>query len=115
VGARARQSQDRCGVSERAMGATVTATEEDEGEWGQPRPGLPFYRGGPLDLSIAVPSTVQNTATALSREIREKIKAEFLPMGCSYDLNLSLGHQLKRQHQDVLMANHFASPHISLI
>jgi hypothetical protein len=32
-----------------------------------------------------------------------------------YDLNLSLGRQPKRQHLVFLMANHFASPHVTLI
>jgi hypothetical protein len=34
----------------------------------------------------------------LSLKFREKIKAEFSPTGYSYDLNLCLGPQLKRQH-----------------
>jgi hypothetical protein len=33
--------------------------------------------GGPPNLSVAVPSTVQNASTTLPREVREKIKADF--------------------------------------
>jgi hypothetical protein len=47
---------------------------------------------------------------ALSREVREKIKVDFSLTGYSYDLNLSLGRQPKRQHQVVQMANNFSSP-----
>jgi hypothetical protein len=55
-----------------------------------PASGRPIYRGPP-NLSIAVPSTVQCASTALSREVREKIKAEFSLTDYNYDLNLSLG------------------------
>jgi hypothetical protein len=41
-----------------------------------PASGRPIYRGGPPNLSVAVPSTVQYASTALSREVREKIKAD---------------------------------------
>jgi hypothetical protein len=51
--------------------------EEDEGEWGQPRPGSSYLLGGPPNLSVVVPSTVQCASTALSLEVREKIKADF--------------------------------------
>jgi hypothetical protein len=57
-----------------------------------PASGLLIYRGGPPNLSVAVPSTVQCASTALSREVREKIKADFSLTGYNYDLNLSLGH-----------------------
>jgi hypothetical protein len=35
-----RRARERKQVT--AMGATTTATEEDEGEWGQPHPGLSY-------------------------------------------------------------------------
>jgi hypothetical protein len=75
---------------QRATGATATARKKTKGNGVNPAPGRPIYRG-PLNLFVAVPSTVQNASTALSREISEKIKAEFSPTGYSYDLNLSLG------------------------
>jgi hypothetical protein len=59
------------------MGAKATATEEDEGEWGSTPPRVSLFIGGPPNLSVAAPSTVQCASTALSREIREKIKEEF--------------------------------------
>jgi hypothetical protein len=59
---------------------------------GSTPPRATLFIGGPLNLSVEVPSTVQNASTALSREVREKIKAEFSPIGYNYDLNLSLGH-----------------------
>jgi hypothetical protein len=89
----------------------VTARKKMKGNGVNPAPGRPIYRG-PLNLSVAVPSTTQNAPTALSREIREKIKAEFSPTDYNYDLNLSLGRKPKRQYQVVLMENHFCKlPH----
>jgi hypothetical protein len=50
-----------------------------------------LFIGGPLNLSVPVPSTVQSASMALSQEICEKIEAEFSPTDYSYGLNLSLG------------------------
>jgi hypothetical protein len=36
-----------------------------------------LFIGGPLNLSAAIPSTVQYNSMALSREDREKIRADF--------------------------------------
>jgi hypothetical protein len=35
-----------------------------------------LFIGGPPNLSVAVSATVQHAATALFREVREKIKAD---------------------------------------
>jgi hypothetical protein len=40
-------------------------------------PRVSLFIGGPPNLSVAAPSTVQNASKALSREVLEKIKAEF--------------------------------------
>jgi hypothetical protein len=40
--------------------------------------GVNPFIGCPLNLSVAVPSTVQNASMALSRELRVKIQADFL-------------------------------------
>jgi hypothetical protein len=44
---------------------------------GSTPPRAILFIGGPPNLSIVVPSTVQCASIALSREVREKIKAEF--------------------------------------
>jgi hypothetical protein len=36
-----------------------------------------LFIGGPPNLPVAVPSAVQHAPTALFREVREKIKADF--------------------------------------
>jgi hypothetical protein len=92
---------DSDGGRRRGMGSTL--------------PRAVLFIGGPPNLSIAVPSTVQCASTALSREVCEKIKADFSLTGYIYDLNLSLARSPKRQHQVVLMATCFASPRITLI
>jgi hypothetical protein len=50
-----------------------------------PTSGRPIYRGGPLNLSVVVPS-IQFASTAISREVREKIKADFSLTDYSCDL-----------------------------
>jgi hypothetical protein len=95
---------------EKAMEVEATATGGRRRGMGSTPPRAVLFIGGPTDLSIAVPSTVQHASTALSREVREKIKADFSLTGYSYDLNLSLGRQPKRQHQVILMAKHFCKP-----
>jgi hypothetical protein len=54
-----------------------------------------IYRGGAPNLPVAVPSAAQHASTTLFREVREKIKEHFSLTNYSYDLNLSLGRQLK--------------------
>jgi DNA-binding LacI/PurR family transcriptional regulator len=58
---------------------------------GSTPPRAVLFIASPLNLSVAVYSTVQNASMTLSRETHEKIKAEFLPTGYSYDLNLCFG------------------------
>jgi hypothetical protein len=43
---------------------------------GSTLPRVSIFIGGPLNLSVAGPSTVQNASMALSREVHEKIKGE---------------------------------------
>jgi hypothetical protein len=56
-----------------------------------------LYIGRSTDLLVAVPSAVQYASTALSREVREKIKANFPLTDHSYDLTLSLGRRLNKK------------------
>jgi hypothetical protein len=71
------------------VGATVTGGRRRG--MGSTPPQAVLFIGGPPNLFVAVPSTVQCASRALSRELREKIKADFSLTGYSYDLNLSLG------------------------
>jgi hypothetical protein len=58
-----------------------------------PAPGLPIYREGPPNLSVASPSTIKQAPTALSQKVREKLKADVSQTDYGYDLNLSLDRQ----------------------
>jgi hypothetical protein len=54
--------------------------ESDRGRrrgMGSTPPRTVLFIGGPRNLSVAVPSTVQNASTDLFREVCEKIKADF--------------------------------------
>jgi hypothetical protein len=44
---------------------------------GSTPPRTTLFIGGPPNLPVAVPSVVQHVSTALFREVREKIKADF--------------------------------------
>jgi hypothetical protein len=58
-----RSDSDRDGRKTKGMGSTP--------------PRVTLFIGGPPNLSVAVPSTVQSASMALSREVCEKIKADF--------------------------------------
>jgi hypothetical protein len=90
VGAGARRPQDRY-EREKAVEGEEKATGGRRKRMGSTPPRAILFIGGPPNLSVAVPSTVQCASTALSREVCEKIKADFPLTGYSYDLNLSLG------------------------
>jgi hypothetical protein len=74
TGAGAQRSQDHCSTKE---------SEGDESErkktkgMGSPPTRLTLFIGGPPNLSVAAPCSVQHAPTALSREVREKIEADF--------------------------------------
>jgi hypothetical protein len=93
VGAGARRSQDRYGACgrEKATEAEATAMGGRRRGMRSTPPRAVLFIGGPPNLSVAAPSTVQYASTVPSREVREKIKADFSLTGYNYDLNLSLG------------------------
>jgi hypothetical protein len=74
VGVGARRSQDRCGAKRGRK--RWEREEEDEGNGVEPV-RLTLFIGGPPNLSVVAPSSVQHSPTALSREVREKIEADF--------------------------------------
>jgi hypothetical protein len=90
VGAGVRQSQDRYGAVATAVEERVTGGRRRG--MGSTPPQAALFIGGPPNLPVVVPSIVQHASTALSREVREKIKADFSLTDYSNDLNLSLGH-----------------------
>jgi hypothetical protein len=73
MGEEARRSQDRYSTHRREK-----ARRKTKGNGVNPALGRPIYRGGPPNLSVAVPSTVQYASTALSRKLHAKIQADFL-------------------------------------
>jgi hypothetical protein len=87
VGTEARRSQDLYGAERERK-----QWEEDERRMGSTLPWAALFIGGPPNLSVAAPSTVQYASTALSHEVRKKIKADFSLADYSHDLNPSLGH-----------------------
>jgi hypothetical protein len=93
----------------------VRATGGRRRGMGSTPPWAVLFIGGPPNLPIVVPLAVQHASTALSREVREKIKADFSLTDYSYNLNLCLGLQLNKK-TTVLMANTFCKPphHINL-
>jgi hypothetical protein len=44
---------------------------------GSTPPRLTLFIGGPPNLSVTAPYSVQHAPTALSREVRDKIEADF--------------------------------------
>jgi hypothetical protein len=96
VGAGARRSQENLRRDGRATTVEVRATE-DERRMGSTSPWAALFIGGPPNLSVTVPSTVQHASMALFREVREKIKVDFSLTDYSYDLNLSLGRQINNK------------------
>jgi hypothetical protein len=79
MGARvgARRLQESYGGG-KATAVEVRATGgRRKGNGVNPASGRLIYRGGPPNLPVAVPSAVQHASTALFREVREKIKADF--------------------------------------
>jgi hypothetical protein len=80
AGARARRSQDHYGARERESDNSESDNNYDEGRrrgMGSTPPRAILFIGGPPNLSVAVPSTVQCASTAQSRELRAKIHADF--------------------------------------
>jgi hypothetical protein len=74
TGAEARRSQDRCSTKEsKGDGSERNKTKG----MGSPLTRLTLFIGGPPNLSVAAPCSVQHAPTALSREVREKIEADF--------------------------------------
>jgi hypothetical protein len=83
AGARERRSQDRYDARERER-EKVTAAKS-KGMRGRRRRGMGstppravLFIGGPPNLFVVVPSTVQCASTALSQELRAKIQLDFL-------------------------------------
>jgi hypothetical protein len=74
TGVGARRSQDRCSTKESEGGRSERKKTK---EMGSPPTRLTLFIGGPPNLSVAAPCSVQHTPTALSREVREKIEADF--------------------------------------
>jgi hypothetical protein len=54
---------------------------------GSTSPRAALFMGGSRNPPVAVPSAVQHVSTALFREVREKIKADFSLTHYNYDLN----------------------------
>jgi hypothetical protein len=64
----------------------VVAQKESKGDGGErkktkglgsPSTQVTLFIGGPPNLSVAAPCSIQHAPTALSREVREKIEADF--------------------------------------
>jgi hypothetical protein len=53
--------------------------EEEERRMGSTSTQAALFIGGPLDLPVVVPSTIQYASTALVREIREEIVPDSSP------------------------------------
>jgi hypothetical protein len=76
LGARAREHGGRkIAVAQKRVKATERE-EEYEGNGVNPALAHTIYRGPP-NLSVAAPCSVQLAPTALSREVHEKIEADF--------------------------------------
>jgi hypothetical protein len=91
VGAEARQSQDRYGAVRERKRWKQQRQEEEERGMGSTPPWAALFIGGPANLSVAAPSTIQYASTTPSQEVREKIKADFSLADYNHDLNPSLG------------------------
>jgi hypothetical protein len=70
----ARRSQDRWGAKEEESDGSERKKTKG---LGSPPPWLTLFIGGPPNLSVAAPCSVQHAPTALSREVREKIEVDF--------------------------------------
>jgi hypothetical protein len=81
-----------------AMGVEAKATRGGR-KWNgvNPAPSHLIYRGS-TDLPVAVPSAVQHASTALSREVREKIKADFSLTNHSYGLNSEFRSSTEKEY-----------------
>jgi hypothetical protein len=78
TGVGARRSQDHCSTKESdGDGSEMKKTKG----MGSPPTRLTLFIGGPPNLSVAAPCSVQHAPTALSREVREKIEADFSLIG----------------------------------
>jgi hypothetical protein len=64
---------------------------------GSTPPRAALFIGGPPNLPVAVPSAVQHASTALFREVREKIKADFPLTDYYYDLNSEFRSSAKQE------------------
>jgi hypothetical protein len=89
-----RRSQDRKTATE---AEATAAGGRRKGNGVNPASGRLIHRGGPPNLPVAVPSDVQHASTALFREVREKIKADFSLTDYSYDLNSEFRSSAKQE------------------
>jgi hypothetical protein len=71
--ARSQESYD----GRKATGVEARVTRGRRKGMGSTPTRAALFMGGPLNLPVAVPSAVQHAPTALFREVREKIKADF--------------------------------------
>jgi hypothetical protein len=79
TGARGSKAVTRSLRREQERESDGSGRESDVGRrgMGSTPPQAVLFIGGPPILSVAVPSSVQNASTALSREVLEKIKVDF--------------------------------------